>query len=271
MPSPGRVVGFGRTAVVYEWGPDAVLKLFRPEIPGVVAWSEAAIAAAVSAAGAEAPRFLGKVEVEGRIGIVYERLHGIVMPDRFLRRPWTLDSLIRTLAETHVRMHGRRLTGLPALRNRLAAAIGRAEGVLGREASAAARNRLSQLPDGISLCHGDLHPYNVMLTDRGPIAIDWNNAAVGAAAADVARTAFLLVESANSNTRPLLRPAISLVRRRIHAVYLREYMHLNPIPPSELRAWRLPVLAARLADGIEEERSMLLEKIQIELGTSSAI
>jgi aminoglycoside phosphotransferase (APT) family kinase protein len=271
MPSPGRVVGFGRTAVVYEWGPDAVLKLFRPEMPAVVAESEAVIAAAVTDAGADAPRFLGKVEVEGRTGILYERLRGVVMPDRFVRRPWTLDSLVRTLAELHVRMHERKVTGLPGVRDRLAAAIDRAADVLGRRASGAARTRLSQLPDGGSLCHGDLHPYNVMLTDHGPIAIDWNNAAVGAAAADVTRTAFLLVEGADGNTRPLLRPAISFVRRRLLAVYLREYMRLKPIPAAELRVWRLPVLAARLADGIEEERSMLLEKVKIELDGSNAI
>ena len=37
-----------------------------------------------------------------------------------------------------------------------------------------------------SLLHLDLHPRNVLLTARGPVVIDWANAANGPGAADVA-------------------------------------------------------------------------------------
>ena len=40
--------------------------------------------------------------------------------------------------------------------------------------------------------HGDLHPMNVILTDRGPVVIDWEGARIGPRDADVAITWMLL-------------------------------------------------------------------------------
>ena len=42
--------------------------------------------------------------------------------------------------------------------------------------------------DGDSLLHLDLHPLNVLLSDNGPVVIDWANAAGGNAAYDIADT-----------------------------------------------------------------------------------
>lgn len=267
-PTVGAVVGVGRTAIVYEWGSDAVVKLFRAGMPSRAAESEAAIAAVVSGLGAPAPQFLGVIEIEGRTGVLYQRLRGPSMPDRSLRRPWSLDSLARTLARVHVRMHEMEGSGLPRVLDRLAQAIERVPDFLPDRAREAALERLSRLPDGPSLCHGDLHPYNVLLTSNGPIVIDWTNAGVGSAGADVVRTEYLLLEAVDPNANPLFRLAVAWLRRRLRSVYMREYLRLHPIPAPELRAWRLPILAARLAEGIDEERSRLLSLIDLELGQS---
>ena len=50
----------------------------------------------------------------------------------------------------------------------------------------------SPLGEGDALLHLDLHPDNVILTRRGPVVIDWPNAARGPAAADVAHTWIVL-------------------------------------------------------------------------------
>jgi aminoglycoside phosphotransferase (APT) family kinase protein len=42
--------------------------------------------------------------------------------------------------------------------------------------------------EGDRLLHLDLHPMNVMLTDRGPVVIDWTNAAAGDPLTDVGLT-----------------------------------------------------------------------------------
>ncbi|MET7877457.1 phosphotransferase [Micromonospora profundi] len=63
-------------------------------------------------------------------------------------------------------------------------------------------NRLHALPPRFSadpaarVLHLDLHPQNVMVTSRGPVVIDWRNAAEGPADLDVAMTALILAEVA---------------------------------------------------------------------------
>jgi hypothetical protein len=50
------------------------------------------------------------------------------------------------------------------------------------------------LPPGRAgrLLHGDLHPGNVLLSDAGPVLIDWTNAASGPSAHDTATTWLVL-------------------------------------------------------------------------------
>jgi aminoglycoside phosphotransferase (APT) family kinase protein len=54
--------------------------------------------------------------------------------------------------------------------------------------------RLHAVPGRI--VHLDLHPDNVMLTARGPVVIDWRNAAEGPPDRDVAMTALIMAQAA---------------------------------------------------------------------------
>jgi tRNA A-37 threonylcarbamoyl transferase component Bud32 len=54
--------------------------------------------------------------------------------------------------------------------------------------------RLHELPG--SIVHLDLHPENVLLTERGPVVIDWHNAGEGPADLDTAFTALILAQVA---------------------------------------------------------------------------
>lgn len=56
------------------------------------------------------------------------------------------------------------------------------------------------------IVHLDLHPDNVMLTDRGPVVIDWRNAAEGPPGRDVAMTALIMAQAALGDD-PAVAPA----------------------------------------------------------------
>src|SRR6185295_9297725 len=47
-----------------------------------------------------------------------------------------------------------------------------------------------------TIVHLDLHPENVILTERGPMVIDWRNAGDGPADLDTALTALILAQVA---------------------------------------------------------------------------
>ncbi|MFF0341980.1 phosphotransferase [Kribbella sp. NPDC004875] len=49
---------------------------------------------------------------------------------------------------------------------------------------------------GLTVVHGDLHPFNVIAAPDGPMVIDWRNAEEGPAEFDVAMTAVILAQVA---------------------------------------------------------------------------
>jgi aminoglycoside phosphotransferase (APT) family kinase protein len=250
----GERIGIGRTAEVYRLGDDRVVKLLLPGFPEELGQHEAEIGELVNDAVAAAPRFLGTERLDGRLGLVYELVAGPTMLDALTARPWSTNRLADELARLHAGIHAAAGTGLPPHRAYLRHMIGRADGIAPPVALAAARQRLDALPDGRAVLHGDMHPGNVILSAPGPVVIDWMTARAGPAEADVARTLHLLLGSAIPPSIPRLRRwLIGGVRRTFANRYLRAYRRVRPMDSSLVLAWRLPVLVARLAEGIDAE------------------
>ncbi len=244
----GPVLAQGRTASVHGWRPGQVLKLFRPEFDRGAVEREANIARAVRAAGAPAPAVGDIVAINGRFGLVYERVVGVRMSDVLLRQPWRAASLGRRLARLQASMHALQAPAtLPSLHDELHARIERAR-QLPRELRGALLQSLADLAPGDSLCHGDFHPANVLLGPVCDMVIDWTDAARGPRMADVARTAVILLGAAQ--LVPRRTPAARTALGRFHAAYLAEYRRLAHATARPMHPWRPIVAAARLAEGI---------------------
>ena len=261
--SPGPLLGAGRTAEVYALGDARVVKLLRPGFPDSLGEAEAVAAELTTNAGLEVPRFHGTIRVAGRLGLVYEHIEGPSMLEMVLARPWTAWRMGRELARLHAAMHDADGTPLPDIRQAMALAIGR---VAAADVRDAALRRLDELPDASSVLHGDFHPANVLMTDAGPRIIDWLTAASGPAAADVARTLLLLRDTPlPRGMAPARRATVTMLRYVFARTYLAAYRRARPVDPHELTRWRLPILVARLDEGIAEERVLLTRLIAAEL------
>lgn len=70
---PGELSARGRTAEVYAWGDQQILKLYFSEFPSHWVDYELKIARVVQDAGLPSPKVGEIVEVNGRRGLVYER------------------------------------------------------------------------------------------------------------------------------------------------------------------------------------------------------
>jgi uncharacterized protein (TIGR02172 family) len=250
----------GRTSEVYLWNDHHVLKLYREWCPPHWIEEEARIARAVYAAGIPSPAAEEIIEVDGRGGLIYERLEGISMLQDMNARPWTILKHARSLADLHVQINKISITGLPSYKDGMQYAITQAPHL-----TKALRNKaltlLDALPDGRQLCHGDYHPGNVILTKDGPIVIDWMTARMGNPWADVARTSMILsigVKSAGKQVRPLIQMAILLY----HRAYLNRYRSFVPDPSNELKRWAPVIAAARLNEDIQPEWEALIQMIQ---------
>jgi aminoglycoside phosphotransferase (APT) family kinase protein len=151
-------------------------------------------------------------------------------------------------------MHATDGAGLPDQHDGFRAAFDRAGSALPPEARTVAEATLDALPRGTSVCHGDFHPGNVVMSERGPVVIDWLTASRGNPVADVARTLLLATDAALPRYMGKVQVAmIQAARRRFGNVYLRRYQELRPIRVEELASWRLPLLAARLGEDIADE------------------
>jgi uncharacterized protein (TIGR02172 family) len=256
----GKPIAFGRTAEIYAWGEGQILKLFQDQFSVGQVEYEARIAAIVHAAGLPIPAVGEVVEINGRAGLIYERVAGVSMLETFKAKPGRFFQFARLLAELQAEMHTCRVPELPSLRQRLEKKIREAE-TLPSDMRRAILATLDRLPDDDCLCHGDFHPDNVLLTARGPIIIDWTDATCGSPLADVARTSLLLRVGALPSG-PSALWLLSVGRRWFRLAYLKRYFQLRPGDPRQLSAWQPVIAAARLKEKIPGEQEQLLALIK---------
>jgi len=220
MPGPPKLVGSGRHADVYDLGDGRVLRRYRDA--AAVAGREAAVMVHALSHGVPVPEVF---DVSGA-DIVMEHAAGPTMLQDVTRRPWTLDSQARLLTALHSMVHA-----VPAL-SWLRAPFG----------------------DGTVLLHTDLHPGNVILTRAGPRLIDWQGAARGPAAADVALTWVLVATSQIPG--PLVQRAVG---RAGQALFARRYLAaVQPLAP----CWLAAAARHRLSDTtVRESEAAMLHRL----------
>lgn len=185
-----RIIGEGNTAIVYAWETGKALKLFRAGYHEDAVVREYDNALAIRELDFPKPIVYERVVLEERHGIVYERTEGESLLD-WVMRTGDLAGCAQRMATVHRALLEQRVSGVSDSKDFLRWAIGRAESVdeADREAALA---RLDRLPDDDTLCHGDLHPANILLTEQGPVIIDFMNICHGDRRYDIARTVYLM-------------------------------------------------------------------------------
>lgn len=241
------LVARGNTSDVYAWGTDAVIKVLRPGIPDAWASREAETTRLVHDAGLPAPAVLDLTTVNGRPGIVLEQIRGASMWDQMLARPDDIPRLAGTLAELQSQINNTPVpAGLPRLVDRLGDNISKAP-LLSASEREHALSELNSLPPAHALCHFDVHPNNVLMSDREPMVIDWFDAAAGSPAADIVRASVLMRRDAADAHLPCSDPSLVAF---LHDQYLAAVARVRDIDPKLLLSWESPVLAGRLAEPI---------------------
>ena len=244
----GDVVARGSRSAVRAFGQGAVIKVPDPGTPVEWILAEAAHVEAVRAAGAPAPRLLGVEEVAGRAATVWERVDGPSMWQRVVDRPELSGQMGRLLADVQLGLFDLvPPVTLPAQRDRLESKIRRAaERVDGSLAGA-----LGLLPPRagpLRLCHGDMHPSNVILAPDGPMVVDWFDASRGEPVADIARSSLLLGDG--KNTPPHLLGADPATLGVLTQTYLSRLRERFELSDDELALWQAINAVARLAEGL---------------------
>ena len=252
----------GATAEIFAWDNNKILKLYHEGASPGEAEQETVRASAAYDAGLNTPAVIDTIIIANRQGIIFERVHGVTMVEALIANPQKLISYAHLLAELQVDMHGRTASKLPLQCQRLQHQIQSLFG-LAEEVKAAILIDLDRLQDDNAICHGDLHPENILLTAEEPVIIDWVDATQGSPLADVARTVLLLQTSElpPSMEEPR-RQKVAEIRHLFCEAYLEHYRHIQSVSREAIDRWDLPVAAARLSEGIGNgEKAEILEII----------
>ena len=187
---PGRLIGSGRAADVYELDAGRVLRRYRVKAD---VEHEARLMRYLWSAGFPVPEVY---DADGT-DMVMARLRGTDMLTDLTRRPWLARRHACTLARMHDQLH-----------------------------QIAAPSWLPRpLGYGDRVMHLDLHLGNVVLAERGPVVIDWSNGAAGPPGADVAMAALIMrISEVDDLPRPV-RLIASQVRRSVVRQFERSASH----------------------------------------------
>jgi aminoglycoside phosphotransferase (APT) family kinase protein len=248
----GEVVARGSRSVVYAYGRGAVVKVPKPATPGSWIEAEAEYVEAVRAVGAPAPLLLGVERIGGRPASVWERVDGPSMWQQVVERPARSAELGRKLAEVQLALFELvPPVTLPDQRDRLISKI-RWSAANVDPSFAEALGLLPERTGTPRLCHGDLHPSNVIMSERGLVIVDWFDASRGERMADVARS--LLTLLGDEGTPPSHLPG---GKWQTLAVLTRSYLarleETLEILPGLLSRWQAINAVARLAEGLPPE------------------
>jgi uncharacterized protein (TIGR02172 family) len=257
----GTLIGKGMTAEVYEWSNKYALKLYYEGIPKDWITYEAEIGQTVHQAGVPAPAVYEQLEVDGRSGLLYERISGHSLLASMLGEPSRGEYYGEVLAKLHVSIHSGKADKLPRQKDRLAQFIRQSASFLGERVHPVL-TMLERLPEGESICHGDLHPDNVLQSDAQLTAIDWMDANRGDPLCDVARTSMIFLSPF------LAMPPLSISQafsHQLNSAYLTEYCRITGASLTDIDRWRLPVAAARLRERVPYEQEWLLAYIDEQL------
>lgn len=249
----------GREAEIFAWENGTVLRLMRsPDATQAVEFQAQALEAA-RAAGVSVPAVRGTATVDGRPGLIMDRIDGLDLLTLVGRKPWKIISVARVTGKLHAGLHEVIAPDhLPNLKEALARRISSSD-LVPSEVKEFATSKLADLPDGDRLCHGDYHPGNVMENNGDPVVIDWTGVMRGDPMADFARTAIILRLGDPPPGSPLaIRVLTAVGRSLLVSLYRRSYLRHRPIDETLVRRWEAPVAANRLADNIEPEREKLL-------------
>ncbi|WNB91149.1 phosphotransferase [Bacillus sp. NEB1478] len=258
-----KILGVGNTAQVILYNKKKAAKIFHAHVPFSAIEYEFEINKRMLESGLPVPAVYELKEIDGKTAIVYERIAGDTLMKSLMENPLDATHVIKEMARLHVMVHNKQLPSLPSqkevLQNRIECVI-----ELSNLEKDYILSKLDQFSDGNSICHGDFHFNNILVSDEGLVIIDWTDAVKGNRIGDLARTTLLLKFGGIEENSSLLQlQSQYLFREQIADQYVNYYQERFPIDHEEFQSWVLPVAAARLNETLpQHEKEKLLSIVR---------
>lgn len=186
----GKIIGVGNTATIYEWEEGRVLKLFYQGYPKESIEKEFYNAMAIRDMNFLKPKAYEIISCEERIGIVYDKVEGESLLD-WVMKTGDVQKCAVYMAKLHKTILKNSISNVQNYKEFLKFHILNAQSVNLNKREEVLK-MIEKLPDENTLCHGDFHPGNILISNEKIIVIDFMNVCHGNFLYDVARTVFLI-------------------------------------------------------------------------------
>ena len=189
------VIAVRPNKTIYRDG-DKCIKVFNTEYSKADVLNEALNQARIEETGLNIPKILEVTMIDGKWAIVSEHIEGKTLSQLIAENPDNLDEYLELLVDVQMSIHNKKCPLLTKLKDKMHRKISSTN--IDATTRYELHTRLEGMPKHNKVCHGDLWPSNVIITEDGtPFIIDWAHATQGNASEDVARTYLLFCLNGN--------------------------------------------------------------------------
>lgn len=241
-----RVIAVRNNKTIYRAG-DTCVKVFNADYSKADVLNEALNQARVEETGLNIPKLLEVTMLDGRWAIVSEFIKGKTLAQLIEEEPDNKLLYIEKLVDIQLEIQSKKSPLLNKLKDKMNRKISECE--LDATTRYDLHTRLDAMPKHNKVCHGDLDPSNIIITDEGiSYVLDWAHVTQGNASADAARTYLLFwlngdIDGANK--------------------YLELFCGKSNTAKQYVQKWMPIVAASQSVKGNEKEREFLLSWVDV--------
>ena len=235
------VIAVRKAKKVYRDG-DKCIKVFDKDYSKADVLNEALNQARIEETGLNIPKVLEVTTIDGKWAIVSEFIEGVTLAELMEKNPDKLDEYLNVLVDVQLEIQSKTCPLLNKFKDKMNRKISEAD--LDATTRYELHSRLEGMPKHNKVCHGDINPSNIIVTNDGKYyIIDWSHATQGNASADAARTYLLFCLKENEE---------------IAKKYLEIFCNKSDTAKQYVEKWLPIVAASQSVKGNEDERQFLL-------------
>lgn len=256
-----KLLAVGGTADIYDLGNGKVFKRFHEDKPEYCIENEIECTSSEVAVSLGAPKVYERVNDERGRGIIMEYVSGqSMLEEMFLKgTAFDIEKNAEEMAKLQYKINSFDGTMFPkghdVMRERILQS-----GYLDDTTKAKLLKLLETLPQGNGVCHSDMHPGNIIVTENGFRVIDWCDTMCDSVWLDVART--LLIFESVSEMPGVNTEDLNKSRYAWKTYYRTAFEKIAGKSEEELEGWMAVVAAVRLAEERPENHPWMMGRIK---------
>lgn len=272
----GRKLNEGITADIFYWeNSNKIIKLAKSKAYHQAMLTEYDNSQIAWDNGLPIPRPYELIDVDGRLGIVFERINGETLRDLISQAAYfsetqeNLEDKYKHIAQISAKIfsetHSIPNKNMPSQRSAIIKSIYQSN-FLAKPEEVLIVDIINNIPIKQQLCHGDPNLNNILIRHRDNKAflIDWMYASTGNPEADAAEYIIMMRYSMLDRNIPRGFEDTHCIRERIIKAFIEEYTKRSDTTYDDIDSWIIPMAARRLSAEIisKTEKQLLVNEIR---------